>query len=292
MNRRVTFSVVSTFETAIKKLKRSEIEVFDCKKQGQEFIFSVNENNTQKVFAIFSKSCYNTTVLKHSLAFRIKRQLKRRCGLLLGFLLGLCLCLTCSAYVLKVEVVGSGSYLESEILRVLSNRGIIFSTSTDYRESTLEILALDNVVFCDMQKRGSVLTVLIEVDSDGDFSRGNSLVSDRDGTLEKIVAITGTPKFQVGDKVKKGDVLIDGTYESESGSFPSSVCGYAELSCSAQRQFFAAERGEESERQAILSLNIEEKLILSSSLQEKVTEGGFIYIIDFTYLHRLSINLS
>ena len=52
-------SVVATAESALKKLKKAEVAVFDCKKRGAEFVFKVKTADVEKVFAIFGKACYN-----------------------------------------------------------------------------------------------------------------------------------------------------------------------------------------------------------------------------------------
>ena len=66
MNKRARISIVSTAEGALRKLKKAGIAVFNCKKEGASFVFEVKDKDTQKVFAIFDKPCYNVTVVKRS----------------------------------------------------------------------------------------------------------------------------------------------------------------------------------------------------------------------------------
>ena len=66
MNNRAKISIISTAEGALRKLKKAKIAVFNCKKEGAAFIFEVKDKDTQKVFAIFDKPCYNVTVVKKS----------------------------------------------------------------------------------------------------------------------------------------------------------------------------------------------------------------------------------
>ena len=56
--------ITASAELALKKLKKAEIAVFDCKKSGAELLFCVKDKDVKKVFAIFDKPCYNIKVDK------------------------------------------------------------------------------------------------------------------------------------------------------------------------------------------------------------------------------------
>ena len=53
MTNRAEISIVSTAEGALRKLKKAQIPVYNCKKDGALFIFAVKDKDTPKVFAIF-----------------------------------------------------------------------------------------------------------------------------------------------------------------------------------------------------------------------------------------------
>lgn len=291
----VKLSVIASPENALKKLHKAQIPVYRCKKRGAEFLFCVNGKHVEKVFAIFDKTCYNIKVVKNSKKGAIASLAKLRAGLIAGALLFAVSAFAANFFVLKIEVSGSGSYLEPEILRIAYDEGAgkfkPFSRF-DFSTATGKILALPQVTFCNIQKRGSVLFIDVQTaEGHSDTVRTKSLVSDCDGVVKNIVAICGTQCVTVGDSVKKGDELI-GAY-TLAGETPINclAVGYAEIECKGTAQFFAEDDGEESLRRAYASVLLEDEEIISRSHSVSPTDGGFIFIIDFVYLHTITINM-
>ena len=253
-------SVVATAESALKKLKKAEVAVFDCKKRGAEFVFKVKTADVEKVFAIFGKACYNINKVKKPLSERVSSFFKLRAGLVAGAALFAALAVVSNSFILKIEVSGSGKYLEPEVRRIVLDEGAgefkPFS-SLNVSVATGRILALPQVTFCNIEKHGSVLTV-----------------------------------DAAGDGVKKGDVLIYAHMLAGDERVSCIAAGYAEILCKGTREFFATEESEENLKAAYASLLIDEESFVERTYKVKPTTDGIIYVMDFTYLHKLSINLS
>ena len=296
MNNRATISVISTAEGALRKLKKSKIAVFNCKKEGAAFIFEVKDKDTQKVFAIFDKPCYNVTVVKNSRKNRLLSFLTVRAGLVAGAAAFIIASLAANTLVLKIEVSGSGSYLEPEVRKIVYAEGAKeFKplSSFNFSVATGKILALPQVTFCNIEKRGSVLIVDVQVDDEHYATVDpQPLVSDCDGVVKNIVAVCGTAAVEAGASVKKGDTLIYAHTLAGEEEISCLAAGFAEIECVGHTEYFAEADTEESLKEAYSSVLIEEENILSRSHSVNPTEGGVIYKIDYTYLHRLSINLS
>ena len=162
----------------------------------------------------------------------------------------------------------------------------------DAPAATGKILALPQVTFCNIEKRGSVLVVDVQVDEEHNSSAvRDSLVSDKEGKVLKIVAVCGTAAVSVGDSVKSGDVLIDAhTYAGETLTDCLAV-GYAELECSGRVEYSAYEENDESLKAAYASVLLYEDEILTRTHTVTPADGGVTYVIDFTYLHKLNINM-
>ncbi len=288
--------MISTAEAALRKLKKAEIPVFDCRKQGAEFIFSVKDKDTEKVFAIFSKPCYNVKVTRKSRKGKFLGFMKNRVGLIVGALMFVTLAFAANTYVLKIEVSGSGKYLEPEVRRIVLDEGAgefkPFS-SLNMSVATGRILSLPQVTFCNIEKRGSVLIVDVQVDGEHDKTADlQPLYSDRNGVVKNIVAVCGTPVVSAGDTVKRGDALICPYAVAGDKTVDCIAAGYAELECQGSWEYFSYTEDEESLKNAYASLLLEDDEIISRSHTVKPTDGGVLYVLDFTYLHKLSINLS
>ena len=295
MNDLTKISIVSTAEAALRKLKKAGIAVYGCKKEGANLIFSVKDKDAQKVFAIFDKPCYNVTVKKAGRIRRLLNLLSLRAGLVAGAAMFVAICFLANSYVLKIEVSGSGSYLEPEIRRIVEDEGAgTFKRFSSFNVSTAtgRILALPQVTFCNIEKRGSVL--IVDVQTDGEHygvTDLKPLVADREGIVRNVVAVCGTATVSAGDKVSKSDILIDTYTLSGEETINCLAVGYAELECSGKTEFFAPEENDGNLKDALSSVLLETDDILSRKHTVKPTEGGVIYVIEYSYLHKVSINL-
>lgn len=288
--------IISTAEAALSKLKKGEIPVFNCKKEGASFLFSVSDKDIEKVFAIFAKPCYNIKVVKKSAKKRTLDFIKLRAGLLIGAFAFIAVAALSDFYVLKIEVAGSGSYLEPEVRRIVLSEGAgefkPYSSFNSMR-ATGRILALPQVTFCNISKKGSVLTVDVQVDTEHSGTSSNSpLIADRAGTVKRLVAVCGTEAVKEGDTVEKGATLIFPYTVAGESRVDCIAAGYAEIECSATSQYFAESQSEESLKEAYASLLIEEDEIIEKSYTVKPSADGVIYVLNYTYLHKISINLT
>ncbi|MDE7083279.1 MAG: sporulation protein YqfD [Clostridia bacterium] len=296
MNNRTRISIISTAEGALRKLKRAQIAVFNCKKEGAAFIFEVKDKDTQKVFAIFDKPCYNITVIRKSRKNSLLSLLAVRAGLVAGAAAFVIACVAANSFVLKIKVSGSGSYLEPEVRKIVYDEGareFQLLSSFNFSVATGRILALPQVTFCNIEKRGSVLVVDVQVDEEHYGSADlKPLVSDCNGTVRNIVAVCGTAAVNVGDGVKKGDTLIYAHTLAGEEEIECIAAGFAEIECSGHAEYFAEEDSEENLKEAYASVLLDDENILTRSHSVNPTEGGVVYFIEYTFLHRISINLS
>ena len=222
--------------------------------------------------------------------------MKLRAGLLVGGLAFIALAATSDFYMLKIEVGGSGSYLEPEVRRIIASEGAgefrLYSSFNTAR-ATGRILALPQVTFCNISKSGSILKVDVQVDTEHGGSVSNSsLVSDRAGKVVRLVAICGTEAVKEGDTVETGSTLIFPYTLAGEEIVDCIAAGYAEIECSGTLQYFAETQSEQSLKEAYASLLLEDGEIIEKSYTVKPTADGVIYVLNYTYLHTISINLT
>ena len=288
-------SIISTTELALKKLKKAQIGVYNCKKAGAHFIFSVKDKHLKKVFAIFSNSCYNITVIGKSRQTTFLSNAFNRIGLFIGAFAFLVIAIISNSFIFKIKVSGSGSYLSPEVKRIVYEAGAkefsLFS-GFDAPTATGRILALPQVTFCNIEKHGSILHIDVEVDEElGLSAKQSPLISDCSGVIKKLVAICGTAKFSAGDSVNEGDELICAYTLVNEQKQKCLAVGYAEIECSGTFEYPAKVQSDENLKNAYSSILLEGDEILTRNYTVKEVEDGVIYVIDFTYLHKLSINM-
>lgn len=290
-----TVCVTSTAETALKKLKKGKITVYNCKKEGANFIFSVKDKQLKKVFAIFTNPCYNVTVISDSKKQRVIRTAVSRAGLVVGAALFIALAVISNSFIFKISVSGSGSYLAAEVRRIVYEAGAreyALYSGFDAPLATGKILALPQVTFCSIRKRGSVLVVDVQVDEENSLSVARTpLTADIDGVVKNIVAICGTAKVAAGDSVKSGDTLISADTLAGDRVIESIAVGYAEIEYGGTLEYPADCESEQNLSAAYAALNIGGDEIISRSHTVRSDGGGVVYVIEFICLHKISINM-
>lgn len=296
MNNIVEFQVTATLETALKKLSKANIAVYKLKKRSSYVQFGVRQEYLEKVFAIFSHPCYNTVTVKKSRAQRLKLFLKKRFALLIGGALFVAAAVVSGNSVLKIKVTGSGDYLSPQVISIAKSCGArewSFCRNMDVPLMQAKIMALPDVNFCSVRRDGAYL--LIDVRTEVEHtSRAdeNPLVSPVGGEVYRIVAICGTAEKAVGDKVKEGDALI-GAYElSAAGErIDCLAVGFAEIKAGATVSIVFAEESEENAQAALKAAGLYSDEILERSYTVSPCEGGVEYLVSFTYLKRVAINM-
>ena len=271
-------SIVSTAETALKKLKNAKIGVYNCKKDGARFIFSIKSKDVKKVFAIFSKPCYNISMQ----ASRQKRLLNlalNRIGLLAGALMFLIITAVSNLFIFRIEVGGSGSYLGTEVRRIIYEAG--FSEFQAFRKfdapsATGKILSLPSVTFCNIEKRGSTLYIDVEVDE---------VHGGRVSYKPLLSAVEN------GSKVYKGDTLIYPYTVLNEEKVDCVAVGYVELECKGVYEYCTESESEIALKSAYAQANLYAENITNRTHTVKPVENGVAYVIEFTYLQKLSINM-
>ena len=287
-------TIISTAETALKKLKNANIGVYNCKKDGAKFIFSIKDKDVKKVFAIFSKPCYNISVQssgRQNLFFRAVA----RIGLIVGAIAFVLIAAIANSYIFRIEVSGSGSYLYTDVKSIIYEQG--FSEFKAYRKLNVaaaegKILSLPSVTFCNIKKKGSILIIDVQVNEElNSTANRQSLLSDRDGVVRSIVAICGTAAVSVNSAVKAGDTLI---YSYSLVGEQKSDCiavGFAEIECSGSYEYFAPAESDAALKAAYSKANLYAENILTRTHTVKSADDGVVYLIEFTYLQKLSINM-
>ena len=287
-------TIISTAESALKKLKKANIGVYNCKKDGARFIFSIKDKDLKKVFAIFSKTCYNISVQGSQRRNLLSRALTR-IGLIVGALAFVCIAWIANTFIFSIKVSGSGSYLYADVKSIIYEMG--FSEFKAFKRLDIaktegKILALPSVTFCNIEKHGSTLIVDVQVDEElNSTANRKSLKCDRAGTVKSLVVICGTAAVEVNSTVKSGDTLIYAyTLVGEERTDCLAV-GYAEIECRGSYEYSAPEESETAQKAAYSKANLYAENILNRTHTVKNTDDGVVYIIEFTYLQKISINM-
>ncbi len=296
MNNLVQFEVTSTVETALKKLNKVNIAVYKLKKRGVKVYFAVEEEYTQKVFAIFAHPCYNVSIRRRSAKMRFWNFLGKRFGLAAGAALFLAACISANSLVLKIKVTGNGSYLSPQVIAAANECGVRCGTpcsALDKPLLTSRILSLPQVTFCSVQRKGSYLVIEVRTDEQhSPLTDSKSLVSDCGGEVHRLVVLSGTAEKAEGETVSSGETLIGAYRLTESGERqPCLAVGFAEIKRTANIIVFRESESEENASSALAATGLYSDNVLEKSYKVNPCEGGVNYDITFTYIVTLSVNM-
>ena len=165
------------------------------------------------------------------------RRLWRRNILILGMALTLLLALWASHRVWFVEVQGCERMDEAVLRQALREQGLC--PGRDLRRLPLSDLAdlvaarYEELAFLELHVDGVFLRVRArEALAEGerlDLTRPCDVISTREGVVTRISAYGGRAQVKVGDKVKKGQLLIAGHVTARDGSMTYATHAYGEV---------------------------------------------------------------
>lgn len=193
------------------------------KEDARRACVTVRAWEAKKLVAYLKKKCYNVTSVNYlgicrPFALAFSRPALLICIVLL---LGALMFLSDRCLIIRVKDIEH----REEVLSGLNDCGI----GIGFNLKTLDIDALENKLcvlldcaYAIVSREGSTLFVEIiprvDAQTPVDYDKSFDIVSKGDGVITRIITLSGTPLVKVGDKVKKGQVLIKGVRTFKDGT--------------------------------------------------------------------------
>lgn len=126
-------------------------------------------------------------------------------------------------FIWNIEVQGNENVPKEEIIDIVREYGIKIGTYKSNIEtekiSNLIMLKRDDLAWVGISIQGTnaIITVKESIEKPEiiDKTQVCNIVSNKDAVISKIIVQNGTARVQVGDEVKKGDLLVEGIMEGE-----------------------------------------------------------------------------
>ncbi len=160
---------------------------------------------------------------KKGFPFFIKRYHKRL-GIFLGLVIFLSFLQIMSGFIWIVDIVGNEKVTDSQIISACAELGIksgIRKSKINAKADAQELLLkLDKLAWGSLNIEGCKLTVNVTeiIEKKEDNSVASNLKASADGVIKHIDVTSGNCLVKVGDIVSKGDILVSGIIENESGT--------------------------------------------------------------------------
>ncbi|MBQ9514182.1 MAG: sporulation protein YqfD [Clostridia bacterium] len=202
----------------INALYKCKIKLYNVKKDGKILSLTVKRADEEKLFAITKKLCYNNIVkVGESGKSLFIPFLLRNTGVIIGAIILFISAIFFDDILLDFSYTGSGRTEYQEIERALYIKGVKkFSRFSEIDIPILEdelLSETDSFSFISLKKQGNRLVIESALNSRRQqIQNGNAerIISPFSGVVKSVTVYRGTATVVVGDRVEKGDLLVDG----------------------------------------------------------------------------------
>ncbi|MBR1955283.1 MAG: sporulation protein YqfD, partial [Clostridia bacterium] len=197
-------------------LCKSGLNVLSVTKCGQTCTVVVNHRDKKRLLDVLNDRCYTVTQVQNFGGTTCLTFAKRHFVLLVAILLMVVGCGILSNHCCKIVVTGDvdADIVVAQMDTLGVNVGAnLKDVNIDHLENALAT-RLD-VMYAVVTRKGAVLYVDTiakkQIDAPIDMHKRRDIVATCDGVVQSVLCEQGTPIVKVGDVVKAGDVLIEGT---------------------------------------------------------------------------------
>lgn len=188
-----------------------------CLEQEYEFCMSISD--FRKIKSIVHKTSSRVKIKeRYGLPFFLFRYQKKKM-FFAGILFSYCLVYFLSIFIWDIQVEGSYTYTEQEILKCLKKKKIVHGI----QKSKLNCEEIEkyirneyfDITWVSAEISGTRLIIHIKENFDNFIVEKEKdpydLVANKSGVISSIITRSGTPMVYEGAKIKKGDTLVSGT---------------------------------------------------------------------------------
>lgn len=223
----VTFEVVtSDTNRFINILKDSCIITNNVEYQNGKIIGNIYNTDFAELKKIAEICNAQISVLKKKGAIFTVQKYKKRLGLLIGFILAFFMVIYLSDVVMIIEIYGNQTIPDKEIISLLDEAGIhigsLISKQDLRKAERIVIASSEKISWAGLRSSGCKIQVEIrEMDMSPEVVQKNipcNIVSSKDAEIVAIKNVhSGMLVQMLHNGVKKGDLLISGTFEDGKG---------------------------------------------------------------------------
>lgn len=205
-------------DSLINTLKKRKITLYEVSKLTPKRLnVKVKYKDGKKLFAISKELCYNIVKIKDTGLLYPLLFFKRNLGLLIGGIIFLGLSVFSNDFIFSYSFSGSGAVYSQSVREYLENKGVKpFTRFSELNLKTLSSQILidnDNLSFVSCTKKGNTLEISLTKSYENKVTlTGNvtEFVSPYNGVVQELKVYRGSLVAKVGDKIKKGDLLVLG----------------------------------------------------------------------------------
>ena len=223
----LTFEVVAPdINKFINILKDSCITTSSVEYRNGKIIGNIYNTDFKELKQIAEMCNAQLSILKRKGAVFTVQKYKKRLGLLIGFILSFFMIVYLSDVVMIIEIYGNQTISDKEVISLLNDAGIHIGSSISNQDlrkvERMVVASSEKISWAGLRSSGCKIQIEIrEMDTSPDVVQKNipcNIVSAKDAQIVAIKNVyTGMLVQMLNNGVKKGDLLISGTFEDGKG---------------------------------------------------------------------------
>ena len=221
--------------------------------------------------------------------------LLKRLGVIIGVIIFTLSAFLMDDVILDFEFQGSGTVVKRQVENFLLEKGVTkftrFSSIDTGELSSLILASNSSLSFAQCYKKGNRLIVELVLSTQPSTPIKTdvyTLVSDVDGEIESIKVYRGNPLFSVGDMVKKGDVIVDGTITVNQVTTTTFVL--AKVTVKACLTYSCLLDSDSKDLALAYALaQVGDRQLLATNVTKMEQGDKFLYQVDIYYRHVLTV---
>lgn len=284
-------------DNLINTARKRKIALFNLKKyHNKRLIVSVSFNQSQNFFAIAKELCYNIKKVRDGGKAKALLSLYRSLGVVFGCIIFIAATVYFDGLLFGITYTGGGSIYKGEVEEYLTSIGI--ERFTRFKNVDLQRLedgvlsSNQHLSFVSCKKVGSRLVIDLELKKeDVKTLDGNvyAMISNVDGVVDSVKVYRGTAQVEVGQTVKKGDLLVDGVALIKEQTVKINVLASITIICQAEFNYLFDDEKSSSKAVMFAEQELCDKQITDSEITVSELDGRYNYKVKLSYKHVLCV---
>lgn len=213
---KTVYSTSSTkAEELLNILNKRSIRVYNLEFKGENIYFSVSPNQSNEVDNLIKRGLITANKIKVGGRKKILSAFLANLGFIIG---GIILCIVClyfNSFIYAVEINGCDSERLYELAQELEDSGVkqgVKKNTLQYEEISRTLIEkVEGLSFLSIyESKGKIIAQAIYKDEPIADTKKSQILATCDGIITRVLVTSGTAVVKEGDRVLKGDVLIDG----------------------------------------------------------------------------------
>ncbi len=209
-------------ERFVNMCKHKEIELWDLTVRGNNYTCYMYANHFKNIKSFARKTKVHIRIIeRHGLAFWLFRYRKRKL-FFMGIILAISIIYGLTRFIWQIDIAGNVSVTDDVLYEYLQENNIYHGmrrSAVDCDAICKKIrLDFNEIIWVSTSLEGTHLEITVREGSNPGSQTEEStdhpdIIANVDGTIFAMITRAGMPQVNIGDSVKKGDILVSSIIE-------------------------------------------------------------------------------